>query len=264
VEDDDQLANWRRYTKLRTQLYPYIAAAIQEYRRTGMPIMRHLLLEAPDDPAAAASSDEFLFGPDLLAAPVVEPGVTERTAYLPRGVWLDFWRTLAFEPITGGFAMGAAVTFDGPRSVTLPAPIDELPLLVRAGAVIALLPPDVDTLADYGGSSPDLVHLRDRQDEIHVLAFPRGTSARAFGRRGRFRSAERPGRWDMSIRGEGAQTFHIQASLTVLEAPFTPCTVEWHGRALPADQWSHDASTGVLRVSVTGPRGRLTVTDCSR
>jgi hypothetical protein len=229
-----------------------------------MPIMRHLILEAPDDPAAAASSDEFLFGPDLLAAPVVEPGVVERTAYLPRGSWVDFWRTLAFEPVSGGLEMGAAVTFAGGRSVTLPAPIDELPLLVRVGAVIASLAPDVDTLTDYGASSSDLVHLRDRQEEVHVLAFPRGTSARSFGRRGRFRSAERPGRWDLAIRGgDGARTFHVQASLATLEVPFLPCTVQWHGRALPAEQWSHDASTDVLRVSVTGPRGRLTVIGCS-
>src|SRR5262245_53628517 len=59
-------------------------------------------------------------------------------------------------------------------------------------------------------------------------------------------------RWDLRIHGDGARTFHVQASLATLEAPLTPCAVEWSGRELPAEEWSHDASTGVLRVSVTG------------
>src|SRR5262249_38508959 len=54
IYDDDQIGNWKRYAKLRTQLYPYLAATIAEYRRTGLPIMRHVALVDPDDPAAVA------------------------------------------------------------------------------------------------------------------------------------------------------------------------------------------------------------------
>jgi alpha-glucosidase (family GH31 glycosyl hydrolase) len=262
VEDDDQIANWRRYTKLRMQLYPYLEAAVLEYRRTGMPLMRHLILEAPEDPVAATVSDDFLLGRDLLAAPVLTPGATTRAVYLPAGVWIDFWRSLAFEPTSGGLVMGGATMLEGARSITLPAPIEELPLLVRAGAVLALLPPDVDTLADYGAASADLVHLRDRADTVHVLAFPRGDSVRRFGRRGRFRSVEGRGRWDLHVRGGGARTFHVQASLATLRSPFTPCALRWRGRRLAGDRWSYDAVTGVLRVSVTGGRGQLTVMGC--
>ncbi len=96
VWDPDQIANWRRYTKLRTQLYPYVAAADAAYQASGMPIMRHLALRYPDDPVAAGHDDEFLFGPDLLAAPVVEPGATERAVYLPRGRWVDLWRSAQY------------------------------------------------------------------------------------------------------------------------------------------------------------------------
>ena len=74
VWDPDQIDNWRRYAKLRTQLYPYLAAADGEYRRTGLPLMRHLALAYPGDAIAAGRDDEFLFGPDLLAAPVLAPG----------------------------------------------------------------------------------------------------------------------------------------------------------------------------------------------
>ncbi len=136
------------------------------------------------------------------------------------------------------------------------------PGIVRAGAVLALLPPDVDTLADYGAPSAELVHLRDRTDTVHVLAFPRGDGARRFGRRGRFRSVEGRQRWDLHVRGGGAWTFHVQASLATLRSPFTPCALRWRGRRLADERWSHDAAIGALRVSLRGRRGRLTVMGC--
>ena len=87
VYDDDRIPVWKRYAKLRTQLYPYIAAADARYRRTGLPLMRHLALAYPGDARAVARDDEFLFGPDLLAAPVVGPGARERAGLpAPRSV----------------------------------------------------------------------------------------------------------------------------------------------------------------------------------
>src|SRR5512133_447947 len=99
--DADQFANWRRYSKLRTELYPYIRAAAADYSRGGMPIMRDLALAYPDDPRATAREDELLFGPDLLAAPVLEPGARQRTLYLPGGLWVDLWRSLGYRPEDG-------------------------------------------------------------------------------------------------------------------------------------------------------------------
>jgi len=261
VEEPQQIANWRRYTKLRTQLYPYVDAAVGEYRRTGMPVMRHLILEAPDDPVAAGIDDEFLFGPDLLAAPVLMPGATDRAVYLPRGDWIDLWRAATFDSASGALVLGAATVLAGPASVTVPAPLDELPLLVRAGAVLPLLPPDVDTLADYGAGA-DLVHLRDRRDVVHLLAFPRGRSDRRFGRHGRLRSSEGQGRWDLTVRGDDARRFELQASLATLASPFTPCVLRWRGRPLATDRWHHDPATRVLRASLPGSRGRLSVAAC--
>lgn len=66
---------------------------------------------------------------------------------------------------------GDAVAIDGGRTVTVSAPRAEIPLFVRAGARIPLLPPDVDTLAGHG-SQPGLVHLSDRADALGELAFP--------------------------------------------------------------------------------------------
>ncbi len=146
VWDPDQIDNWRRYSKLRTQLYPYLVAAADAYRRNGLPIMRQLALAYPRDRAAVARDDEFLFGRDLLAAPVLEPGATERRLYLPRGRWVDMWRSLAYRDRDGSLALERARLVRGHREVTLPAPLDELPLLARAGTLLPLLAPEVDTL----------------------------------------------------------------------------------------------------------------------
>jgi alpha-glucosidase (family GH31 glycosyl hydrolase) len=201
VYDDDQLPIWKRYAKLRTQLHPYLVAAAAEYRRSGLPIMRHLALAYPDDPDAVARDDEFLFGPDLLVAPVLAPGAVVREAYLPAGEWVDLWRAGRYEPTTGGYVLERAAVVTGPGPLTVPAPLDELPLFVIAGAVLPLLPPDVDTLSDYGDPALGLVHLGDRADHLHLLAFPRGRrEVRMLGRE-RLRSVEGVGTWTLTVRG---------------------------------------------------------------
>jgi alpha-glucosidase (family GH31 glycosyl hydrolase) len=261
IYDDDQIANWKRYAKLRTQLYPYLTAAVATYRRSGMPIMRHLALVYPEDPVAAAQDDEFLFGPDLLAAPVLAPGAVTREVYVPSGEWVDLWRAGAYDSASGAFVLGAATVERGGRSVTLPAPLEELPLLVRAGAVLPLLPADVDTLAPYGDPALGLVGLDDREDQVALLAFPRGRAeARMFGGWERLRSIERGGAWELAVRGARRRRYALQASLATLAVPFVPCRVEWMGRAL--DTWAYDEATGVLRAEFEGRTGRLRVMAC--
>jgi len=87
--------------------------------------MRPLVLEFPDDPRVLNLSDEYFFGPDILIAPVLDEGATERDVYLPAGVWIDFWTD------TG---------YTGPRSLTVPAPLERLPLFIRQGAILPLGP----------------------------------------------------------------------------------------------------------------------------
>ncbi|HET6831968.1 MAG TPA: TIM-barrel domain-containing protein [Solirubrobacterales bacterium] len=253
-----QLGNWRRYAKLRTQLYPYLVAAEAAYRRSGLPIMRHLALAYPGDRRAAGQDDEFLFGPDLLAAPVVEPGARQRRLYLPRGRWIDLWRAASYDEDTGGLRLRGARTAGGRQSTTIPAPLDELPLIVRAGSVLPLLPPDVDTLAAYGGGDESLVRLRDRAGRLELLAFPRGRSVSRFYDDGRIASIERRGRWTLRVRGNRDRSYDLQASLDTLRRPLRPCRVLLDGRRLPADRWQWHRS-GVLTASFHGARAKLTV-----
>ena len=111
----------REYLELRYRMLPYIYSAARETHETGVPMMRALWLYYSDDPLAAARGDEYLWGRDILVAPVVEKGATSRTLYLPRGTWYDFWT-------------GARV--EGGREIARPVDLRTMPLYVRAGAVI--------------------------------------------------------------------------------------------------------------------------------
>jgi alpha-glucosidase (family GH31 glycosyl hydrolase) len=137
ITDKDVLPSWTRYAKLRTRLFPYLSRSQRVYDRTGLPLMRHLSLAYPHDPKAVERDDEYLLGPDLLVAPVVTPGATERRLYLPRGRWYDFWRR--------------ATILRGPGLVTVPAPLGRIPLLVRAGARVPLLPRRIASLYQRRG-----------------------------------------------------------------------------------------------------------------
>ena len=226
IWDDEVLPHWRRWAKLRTQLYPYLAAADAEYRRSGLPIMRHLALAYPGDPSATAVEDAFLFGPDLLAAPVLDPGARERSLYLPRGDWVDLWRSAGYRESDGGLELrpragaGGRAHRDGARAA------GELPLLARAGTLLSLLPADVDTLAAYGDAAP-AVSLAERAGERVLLAFPRGRSSARLEDGGELRSDEGHGRWKLAIRSERRIRWALQASLRTLRTPFVPCLVAW-------------------------------------
>jgi alpha-glucosidase len=169
--DEMHLPIWRKFAKLHTQLYPYLRAAADEYFATGMPLMRHHALSHPGDPQAAAYDDQYMFGPDLLVAPVYVEGATQRELYLPQGEWIDFWRAVRYEQATGDFAIsGSPQVLEGGRTITVDAPLDEIPMFVRAGATIPLLPADTYTLTAHG-DDPSIVHLSDRIGQVRALQF---------------------------------------------------------------------------------------------
>ena len=115
----------RKYLELRYRMMPYLYSAVRECSVTGMPIMRALWLHYPDDPLAVARDDEYLWGPDILVAPVSEKGAASRRVYLPRGDWYDFW--------TGERAGGG-------REISRDVDLETLPLFVPAGAILPLGP----------------------------------------------------------------------------------------------------------------------------
>jgi len=257
VTDPDQISNWRRYAKLRTQLYPYLLAAERDYRRGGMPLMRHLLLSFPGDRRAARTEDQFMLGDDLLVAPILEPGARERDVYLPRGRWIDFWKAVRYRERDGALRLRSGSARRGRRDVTVPAPLKRIPLFVRAGEVLPLLAAGVDTLARYGRQRRGLVRLADRRRRLELLAFPRGTSASRFDRDGKLRSVVSPGRWALRISSRRRLRVGLQAALP--KGFGRPCSLELDGRRV---RFTHRA--GVLRAKFPADRAASLVvrSDC--
>lgn len=176
VYNPEMIDVFRKYAKLRTQLFPEIWEAARTYQRTGMPIMRHLGLEHADDPQVWTEGAEFqfLFGDDMLVAPVVTDGARERTVYLPDGDWVNFWEAVDYDPTTGAFDRTDAAPrpVAGRQYVTVDAPLDQIPLFVRAGACLTLLPAEVDTLADIGLDADGVVGLPEvRKQDLRHLSF---------------------------------------------------------------------------------------------
>jgi alpha-D-xyloside xylohydrolase len=149
---------YRKYAVLHMSLFPYRYAAAQEAAKTGMPIMRALVLEYQDDARARAAKDEYLFGPDMLVAPVVDEG-NARPVYLPPGEWVDYWTGKQFE---------------GGKVVIAKAPLDTIPVWVRAGAVIPKIPEDVMTLVPASESGNTSVKSLDERRVYEVIATGEG------------------------------------------------------------------------------------------
>lgn len=110
-----------KYLRLRYHLMPYIYSLAYQVTLTGSPIMRALWMDFPED-TCTQIEDEFLFGPSLLVAPVVEQGASSRQVYLPEGCsWYNYWTD---QKIQGG------------QTITVSAPIDVLPLFVKEGSIL--------------------------------------------------------------------------------------------------------------------------------
>lgn len=147
---------FRTYSRLHMSLFPYRYAAAQEAARTGMPLMRALVLFHPLDSEAVGARDEYYFGPDLLVAPVLTAG-TERNVHLPEGEWLDY-------------RSGARYT--GPRDLVVDAPLDRVPLYVKAGTILPKIPDDVMTLVPWKGPGASPVRTLDNARVYEIYPGP--------------------------------------------------------------------------------------------
>jgi alpha-glucosidase (family GH31 glycosyl hydrolase) len=139
----------QRYVELRYRLMPYTYTLAWQAHLHGLPPMRPLVLNYPDDPQVWELASEFLWGDDILVAPVTRGGVTHWPVYLPKGVWHDFWTNEVFR---------------GPLWVSIPAPLDRLPLFVRSGAILPLGP-----VAQHWDGRPPA--------EMTILVYPDGQSS---------------------------------------------------------------------------------------
>ncbi len=145
----------RKYIELRYQLLPYIYNCLYQASQTGVPVMRAMFIDFPDDPIVLEytpdgniSERQFMFGDWLLIAPVVYENAKSRTIYLPKGEWFNFWTNERHE---------------GPLPIVVDTPLDFCPILVRGGAIIPMR---------------DVVQYSDEKsiDPLILSVYPSGTS----------------------------------------------------------------------------------------
>lgn len=148
-KDQETIDHFRRYAELHIALVPLLAGLAKTASETGVPIWRGLAIHYPDDPAAWPIVDEVLLGDSILVAPVVAASALSREVYLPAGRWF---------PWEGG------APIDGPARVTVDAPLTEIPVFVRAGAVVPMFPPGVKTLVRGSAAVPDASSVGDDRE----------------------------------------------------------------------------------------------------
>ncbi len=145
----------RKYIELRYRLLPYLYNCFYQASKTGVPVMRAMFIDFPEDPNVLVgtmdgyiSERQFMVGDWLLVAPMVYEGVTTRTVYLPEGEWFDFWTN---------------ERHDGAFPIIAEAPLDVLPIYVRGGAIIPMR-----DVAQYSDEKPI--------DPLILSVYPSGTS----------------------------------------------------------------------------------------
>ena len=171
----------RKYLKLRYELLPFLYTTLEEAHRTGVPLFRPLLLNYQDDANTYNLDDQFMIGGDLLVAPIVKPDVTRRLVYLPAGTWYDYWTNKKY---------------NGGTMISVEAPLETVPMFVRAGAMIPTTVVRNYVGEKFGDSITVSVYPDDRGLASGILYEDDGSSP-AY-KRGMFR------RTRMSARREGS------------------------------------------------------------
>jgi alpha-D-xyloside xylohydrolase len=148
-----------KYLRLRYQLMPYIYSLAYQTWLTGAPFMRALPLDFPLDANVADLRDEYMLGPAFLVAPVTEQGATSRQVYLPTGAdWYNYWTS---ERVKGG------------QTITVAAPIDTIPLFVRAGSIV---PMGVPVESTHQTQAIDRIRIYPGADATFTLFSDDGTT----------------------------------------------------------------------------------------
>jgi len=146
------------YDNLRYRLMPYIYSQAWQVTSNHGTLMRPLVMDWRDDVDAQNIGDEYLFGPAILVSPVTTQGATSRRVYLPKATWYDFW---------------SGKKIEGGKYIDADAPLEKLPLFIRAGSIIPMgptmewstqKPADPIELRVYPGADGDFTLYEDEND----------------------------------------------------------------------------------------------------
>jgi alpha-glucosidase len=202
----------RRYVELRYRLLPFWYSEMFRAHTTGQPLMRPLVYAYPDDHRTYNLSDQFLVGDVFLVAPVYRPSSVVRAVYLPAGRWYEYWTDRLVE---------------GGRDVLADAPIETLPLYVRAGSIVP-----TTEVSQFVGERPDTPLIVDVYPGANGEMLLYEDDGSTFGyRRGEYRSTR--------------FTLRSDSSTAVLNVAVEAAVYD-----VGRDRW-------ILRVHAAGPEGSV-------
>ncbi|MFZ0249845.1 MAG: TIM-barrel domain-containing protein [Acidimicrobiales bacterium] len=231
------------FLRLREALLPYTYTLAAQAHQTGLPMARPLYLDYPDQPSAYQKPTEYLYGPDMLVAPVTTPGDTvSTTVWFPPGKWVDFF--------TGA-------TFSGPSSATMAVPLNQMPVFVRQGGIVteqpstggtgplhsltALVYPGSRGSFDlYGDAGTGLGYTKGQRTQTLI------TTSSSTPTNGRASVRVTIGRAQGSYPGEPGS---VATTIKVMDVT-RPNQVTVDGRKLGGQSWSYGASTSILTVDL--------------
>lgn len=137
-KDEKIISIYRLFSNLRMNLLPYIYNEAKQCVKTARPLMAHLLVDFSDDKNVWSVHDQYMFGRDLLAAPIMEEGATNREIYLPVGTWHDLF--------LGG-------TLEGGRRIEYACPVERIPIFVRDGVALPINMSSSKVIGSQSGSA---------------------------------------------------------------------------------------------------------------
>jgi alpha-glucosidase len=242
---EEALRNFKKYDSLRYTLLPYLYSQAYAMYKSGMPLMRALVLHYQDDENVYNITDQYMLGDAMMVCPVTTKGAQTRTLYLPRGNWVNYW--------TGE-------TMAGGRYYNIVTPLDMLPIFIKAGSVIPVQPvmnyvgekqPDVITLDIYpGGNAQTELY----EDDGKSLDYQQGGYAIT-------KISAAPGRIEIQ-KPVGAFTPHRHSYLLKIHLQKAPASILENGRPVAAAAseaalqnsagWYYDAARKLLWVKTAG------------
>ncbi|HEX8136817.1 MAG TPA: TIM-barrel domain-containing protein [Pyrinomonadaceae bacterium] len=243
----------RKYLKLRYRLLPFLYTTLEEAHRTGVPVFRPLVLNYQEDESTLNLDDEFMVGRDLLVAPVLKPDLTERSVYLPQGVWYDYWTG---KKLTGG------------TTIRADAPLEIVPMYVRGGAIIPMGPE-----MNYVGEKPtDPVEFQIYPDEAgraQATLYEDDGASPAY-KQGVFRrttvtvSPSEKG-FQINVQApEGTYNPGQRFFVFTIRSPFTPGRVMMDGKSVPAtgpdgQAWGRSGETIFVKIKDDGKARQILI-----
>ena len=251
---EQALQNFKKYDLLRYRLFPYLYSSMHQQYATGLPIMRALVLNHQDDENVYEIGDQYMLGDNFMVAPVTTKGAITRSIYLPEGTWFNYYN---------------GEKFAGKSYHHVVAPLDTIPLFVKAGSIIPMQPEMI-----YAGEKPVNV--------ITLDVFPYGDSKYDLYEDDNLTSKYKEGDYSITKITSSLKDNRLIINISKPEGKYKPsrhfylAKIHWNGKTAPqsvsengsmvaklksvdsldkAAGWYYDAKANLIWIKFAGNNG---------